>query len=188
VRYDRRVPKPKKTEAVATAVAFLRGVNVGGNNVVPMAKVVSAFEALGFGAVKSLGHAGNLLFDGAGANDATLEAKLMKGLKAKLKLECVVVVRQLDELRALVKAEPFGSKSRPEVTRYVAFLAGPPTLTVKLPIRDDAKGYELFERRELDVFALAWPIKGRSSFPILDKMYGVPATVRNWNTVEKLAR
>ena len=179
--------KTRKAAPAASAVAFLRGVNVGGNNVVPMAKVVSAFEALGFGAVKSIGHAGNLLFEGSD-EDAALETALMKGLKAKLKLECVVVVRQLEALRALVESEPFGAADRPEVKRYVAFLAGPPPVKVKLPIRDDKGGFELFEQRRLDVFARAWPVAGRSSFPVIDKLYGVPATVRNWNTVVKLSR
>jgi uncharacterized protein (DUF1697 family) len=179
--------KVKKTEAVANAVAFLRGVNVGGNNVVPMAKVVSMIESLKFGAVKSIGHAGNILFDGGGADDEALKLKLEKGFKQKLKIECVVVVRKLGELRALVESEPFGSKDKPEVTKYVAFLAGEPTKDVPTQ-RNEKEGWDLFERRGEDVFFRSWKVNGRSTFPIVDRLFGVPATVRNWNTVVKVAK
>jgi uncharacterized protein (DUF1697 family) len=181
------VPKAKKPEAVPSAVAFLRGVNVGGNKVVPMAKVVEAIASLKYGAVKSIGHAGNILFDGGGADDAALEKKLEAGLKKKLALECTVMVRQLDELRALVESEPFGKKDPPEVTKYVAFLAGEPTKEVKTQ-RNDKEGWDLFERRGLDVFFRAWKVNGRSTFPMVDRLFGVPATLRNWNTVVKVTK
>lgn len=186
MRYALGVPKTRKTGAVANAVAFLRGVNVGGNNVVPMAKVVAMIESLGFGAVRSVGHAGNLLFDGGGADDEALKKKLEQGFKKKLGIECVVVVRKLDELRALVESTPFG-KLKPEVTRYVALLAGAPTKVVK-PLRNEKEGWDLFEIRGLDVFFKSWRVNGRATFPIVDRLFGVPATVRNWNTVEKVAR
>ena len=181
------VPKTKKTEAVANAVAFLRGINVGGNNVVPMAKVVAMIESLKLGAVKSIGHAGNILFDGGEADDAALKAKLEQGFKKKLGIECVVVVRRLDELRALVESEPFGSKVKPEITKYVALLAGQPTKDVK-PARNEKEGWDLFEIRGLDVFFRSWKVNGRSTFPIVDRLFGVPATVRNWNTIVKVAK
>jgi len=181
------VPKAKKSEAVANAVAFLRGVNVGGNNVVPMAKVVAMIESLKYGAVRSFGHAGNILFDGGGGDDAELKAKLEHGFKKKLEIDCVVVVRRLDELRALVESEPFGTRDQPEVTKYVALLAGEPTKEVK-PVRNEKEGWDLFERRGLDVFFRSWKVNGRSTFPIVDRLFGVPATVRNWNTIVKVAK
>ncbi|MFT3839743.1 MAG: DUF1697 domain-containing protein [Myxococcaceae bacterium] len=180
------MPKAKKTGAVANAVAFLRGVNVGGNNVVPMAKVVAMIESLKLGAVRSVGHAGNILFDGGGADDDALKKKLEAGFEKKLGIACVVVVRKLDELKALVESEPFG-KVKPEVTRYVALLAGAPAKDVK-PTRNEKEGWDLFEIRGHDVFFKSWKVNGRSTFPIVDKLFGVPATVRNWNTVEKVTK
>jgi uncharacterized protein (DUF1697 family) len=189
----RRTPRPRKAPAkvkaaAPTAVAFLRAVNVGGKNTVPMSEVQRAVEALGFAAVKTVGHAGNILFDGRGADAGRLASQLARGLERRLGLSCEVVVRHLDQLRALAATLPFGPGPEGASKRYVAFLARAPATSPRLPLTHEKEALELFALEGLDVLLWSHPSKGRHGFPnlVVEKLYGVPATTRNWNTVLKL--
>lgn len=171
-------------------MALLRGVNVGGKNKVPMERLRASFAELGLGGVESQGHAGNVRFDAPRATAASLAKRLAAHLRASLGLETVVIVRRLAALEALVESAPFAEiPAKADVKRYVAFLAGPPRSRPKLPLVADEDGLDLLALRGEDVLVLSRPIgDGHYGFPnaLVEKLYGVPATTRNWNTVVKL--
>ena len=85
--------------------AFLRGVNLG-KRTVKSAELKAAFEALGFTDVKTLLASGNVLFDAKAGKG--LKQKIEAGLKAAFGFDVPIVLRTLDELKALVAADPFG--------------------------------------------------------------------------------
>ncbi len=189
----RAAPKrgePGRDAGTPTSVAFLRGVNVGGNKVVPMARLQEALVASGFTAVKTIGHAGNILFDGGGEAPAALAARMAKSLQRELELSCEVIVRHLEQLSALAAAEPFGGvEEDDETVRYVAFLTREPSPLPRGPQRNDKEGLELLTAAGGDAVVVSRPVKtGRRGFPNLwvEKLFGLPATTRNWNTVVKL--
>jgi uncharacterized protein (DUF1697 family) len=77
--------------------AFLRAVNVGGNNIVPMAGLRHALEASGFKAVKTYLHSGNVTFDAPGTADAAAR-RIEKQIESWLGLRVAVMARKLDRL------------------------------------------------------------------------------------------
>ena len=98
----------KKTESAAVPmVALLRGINVGGKNVVPMPELKKVFEGLGHGDVSTYIASGNVLFtSGLKAVEvaAAAEAAIAKRFKVSLPR---VVVRTREELAAAIAAAPF---------------------------------------------------------------------------------
>ena len=89
-----------------TYVALLRGVNVGGNNMISMAALKADFMKLGFQEVASYINSGNILFKVRDADTRKLERKIEAMLSKRYQLDCKVVVRSLPEMAKLVENLP----------------------------------------------------------------------------------
>jgi uncharacterized protein (DUF1697 family) len=89
-----------------TFVALLRGVNVGGNNMISMASLKADFTKLGFQEVTSYINSGNILFKARESDPRKLERKIEAMLAKTYQLLCRVVVRSLPEMKKLVDSLP----------------------------------------------------------------------------------
>lgn len=87
-------------------VALLRGVNVGGNNMISMSALKTSFEKLGFEDVASYINSGNLLFKSKQADARKLEQRIERMLSSEYRLESRVVVRSVTEMASLVESLP----------------------------------------------------------------------------------
>jgi uncharacterized protein (DUF1697 family) len=87
-------------------VALLRGINVGGNNIISMKALKGSFEELGFKEVATYINSGNILFKSKLSDARKLEATIEKMLVAEYKLGCKVVIRNAEEMASLVKKLP----------------------------------------------------------------------------------
>jgi uncharacterized protein (DUF1697 family) len=87
-------------------VALLRGVNVGGNNMISMSALKKSFENLGFAEVSTYINSGNLIFKTKEDDARKLEKKIEQMLSVDYQLNSKVVVRSLDEMAKLVKNLP----------------------------------------------------------------------------------
>lgn len=102
---------PAKTQrrpsSAATAfVALLRGVNVGGKNMISMNSVKASFERMGFADVSSYINSGNILFRSGEKDPRRLERKIERALAREHSLNCKVVIRSFGELADLIKSLP----------------------------------------------------------------------------------
>src|ERR1044072_852365 len=87
-------------------VALLRGVNVGGNNMISMSALKQSFETIGFTHVVPYINSGNIIFN-AKENDARkLEQKIERMLVKDYELNSKIVVRSLSEMETLVQSLP----------------------------------------------------------------------------------
>jgi len=87
-------------------VALLRGVNVGGNNMIRMSSLKKSFEALGFNDVVTYINSGNIIFKSKETDARKLESKIEKMLSKDYQLDSRVVLRSLPEMEKLVKNLP----------------------------------------------------------------------------------
>lgn len=122
-------------------VALLRGINVGGKNLIGMADLASAFTEAGFRDVSTLQQSGNVLFSASSADEDAIE----RMLERRFHLPIPVIVRSAKQLADIVAAAP-ADHSSPELRSEVIFLK--PPLTAKQALAD------LPELRE-DVDAIA---------------------------------
>ena len=87
-------------------VALLRGVNVGGNNMISMSSLKKSFETLGFSDVVTYINSGNIIFKSREADARKLEVKIEKMLSKEYQLESKVVLRGFSEMEKLVQNLP----------------------------------------------------------------------------------
>lgn len=173
------------------AAAFLRAVNVGGRNIVPMAELKRRLGVAGFTGVHTYLQSGNVTFNSAGTVDAAAK-KIEEMLASWLGFEVAVMARSLERLRELQRADPFARhRKMPDAKLYVAFLAGTPASRPDLPYVYGKDGLELIAIDGREAFIVSQPLEGgRSGYPnlTLEKALGVASTSRNWNTLERMLR
>lgn len=175
-----------------TYVAFLRGINVGGNKMIKMAELRKVLEAMGLESVKTLLASGNVLFSSpkeeAGALVHRIEANLEKSFSTKVG----VILRTLAQIREIVAAEPFAEiEMNPDLRLYVTFLGEKSKKsTLKIPYESEGKELRILRVSEGEIFSvLDVSAGGRTvdAMGIIEKEFGRKVTTRNWNTVLKVA-
>lgn len=87
-------------------VALLRGVNVGGNNMISMRDLKVSFEQMGFKQVTTYINSGNIVFKTKEPDVRKLEKKIEQLLSKDYNLDSKVVVRKLAEIETLVNSLP----------------------------------------------------------------------------------
>jgi uncharacterized protein (DUF1697 family) len=171
-------------------VALLRGINVGGKNIIKMEDLNDAFQKMGFENVKTLIQSGNVIFDSSSGNSAVLEKKIVKILSNRFNYNAVLMLRTIYEIENIIKLNPFRKTTpSPKTKFYVVFLSGEPIIKPRLPLINEKEKLELFLIKGKDAFLTSKEVKnGRYGFPnnFIEKELKVAATSRNWNTVCKL--
>ncbi|MFE2184013.1 DUF1697 domain-containing protein [Streptomyces sp. NPDC059455] len=174
---------------MASQIALLRGINVGGNRKFPMARQRELMAELGFEDVTVHLQTGNIVFADPGAPPGQTARTLEDHFAAGLGFPVDVMVRTRDELAAAVEANPYPEAVAEPKTLHVVFLAGVPADTAALDALDPA-GYapDAFRLIGREIFLHCPDGVGRSKLAakITNARLGVPATARNWNTVTKL--
>lgn len=168
-------------------VVFLRGVNVGGHKTFRpslLAKDLSAdFD------VTNVGAAGTFV-----VRRAASPASLRSAIVARLPFEAGIMVCPAEEIRDLLRSEPFGcGKPQADTKRFVSVLEKSPARPAPLPIeRPPGKEWQVrLVRVELRYALSVWRRTGeRGLYPneVVERALGVSATTRGWETIGKVAR
>jgi uncharacterized protein (DUF1697 family) len=168
-------------------VAFLRGINVGGHAKIAMADLRAMLVDLGYTDVSTLLQSGNAVFTTTAEPDevaSTIETRL----HADTKLNVKCVVRTADEMRTALSRDPYQGRAADPAKYVVAFMDKPPT-DANIATVDPAK-FAPDEFRILGREAYIWCPNGlrdtKLTAPNFEKRLGVVATVRNWNTCQKV--
>ena len=173
-----------------TYLAFLRGINVGGKNIIPMNDLREAFTALDYRNVKTYLQSGNVRFDADETNISTLKNRLKKALIERFAYAGPVILRRLQEIQKMVEENPFHNiDTGQQIKLYVCFLERLPDDMPGLPMISEKEALEIFRLSGMDLFVISRELKrGRFGFPnnYLEKELGVLSTARNWNTVVKI--
>jgi len=177
---------------VGRFVALLRGINVGGRNLIRMPELAACFTAAGFGDVRTYIQSGNVLFTADRATDSAtrpeLEGEIEGILTATFALPLKVVVRSHADLAATVVSAPDGF-GWPDHRCDVIFLKHPATADQALAALPAlAEGVDrvwpgpgaLYFAR-LTAQATRSRLNRVISAPIYQEM-----TIRNWNTTSRL--
>lgn len=171
-------------------VALLRGINVGGHNKVPMARLRAFFEELGFKSVQTLLQSGNVVFDAGAKKSAALETLLEKESAVRLELEVDYIVRDAGEWAKVVKANPFSDVAEKEPGKLlVLFLRDKPSAAGLKDLQAAIKGREQVKAVGRELFIHYPDGMGRSKLDLalINRKLKQTGTGRNWNTVRKLA-
>jgi uncharacterized protein (DUF1697 family) len=166
-------------------VVFLRAVNVGGTNRCQPALI--AKELAKFGIV-NIGAVGTFV-----VRENVSESALRAAIARKLPFKCEIMICPAREIIKLSSKDPFSQQpSGPDITRFVSVLAkrlrALPPLPLSLPSDDDwlLKIIAIQDRFVLGLYRRE--MKAISYLGKIEKKFGVAATTRNWNTIQKVAQ
>jgi uncharacterized protein (DUF1697 family) len=166
-------------------VIFLRGVNVGGHRTFRPSKLAGALQHLG---AVNIGAAGTLVL-----REAITQAQARAELARQLPFVAEIAVCQGRDIASLISRNPFeGRPVRRDVVHFVSVLTQRPRLTPSTPMQLPSSGQWLLKiltrRNRFIIGMYRRQMKAIGFLGALDRLYGVPVTTRNWNTIAAIAR
>lgn len=171
-------------------VALLRGINVGGSNIVKMAALKAVFEALGYGDVRTYIQSGNVLFTAPTKQKAqALVSTIEHALTKQFRYASRIVVVSAAELAQAVKQAPKGFGNEPKKYRYDVLFVKTPLSAKKalaeLPLNPEVDsataGKHAIYFKRLIAKATQSKLSRVVALPLYQNL-----TIRNWNTTTKL--
>ena len=166
-------------------VVFLRAVNVGKANRCQPAQI--AKELAKFGLV-NIGAVGTFV-----VREDVSESVLRNAIAKKLPFKCEIMICPARDIMNLASKDPFSQQpSGPDITRFVSVLhkrpRALPSLPLSLPSDDDwlLKIIAIQDRFVLGLYRRQ--MKAISYLGKIEKLLGVPATTRSWNTIGRIAK
>ncbi|MBM6400603.1 DUF1697 domain-containing protein [Phycicoccus sonneratiae] len=166
-------------------VGLLRAVNLGKRRV-PMARLVSVCEGLGYDDVWTYVNSGNVVFDTTGSR-ASVESAMETALEDEFGFECTTFVRTAAQLRTVLDARPFDLS--PGDTHFVTFLKKAPGAADARRLEELSNDFETLVVHGADVH---WHMRGKSTDSRLarrdwEKVLGpLSSTSRNVTMLTKL--
>jgi len=171
-------------------VALLRGINVGGKNIIPMRELAHMFHVNGFPDARTYIQSGNVVFTPGQApeTNAALENQLEKMLSSELGTDIMVVARSFAEMTKIIEDAPIshGSEERRSDVIYLKHPEKAPKFFSQLPpLREgvdeasEGDGVLYFSRLAAEAS------KSRMSRIVGSVMYR-EMTIRNWRTTARL--
>lgn len=169
-------------------VALLRGINVGGKNKVDMKRLKDTFESEGMTAVRTYINSGNVIFSSPSRSRTSLTGTIESAITKAFGLEIPVIVRDLKNMRTVVKALPRTWVNDQTMKCDVMFLwddVARASVVKELPIKPE------IEELRYVAGTLLWRVdrEGVTRSGLM-KLAGTPLykkmTIRNCNTTRKL--
>ena len=170
-----------------TFVALLRGVNVG-RNVLKMERLRALCGELGLANARTYVQSGNVVFQ-AGGSSAHWARALEQKLAGESRLAVSVIVRSAADLSKVLGKNPFLRETGIDVARlYVTFLERAPAKQAARALQTLASGPDSFHCVGTEIYLHCPDGYGRTklSNTAFERLLGLKATTRNWNTVNKL--
>jgi uncharacterized protein (DUF1697 family) len=166
-------------------VVLLRGVNVGGNRTFRPSVLVKQLTDYD---VVNIGAAGTFV-----VRDKVSQQTLRRDVLGKLPFETLAIICEGKDFLNLAANDPFaGEPPRPDIVRFVSVLsekrAAGPSIPIHLPTEAEwllkivsCKGRFLFGMYKRQMKAIRYLSQ-------IDKLFGSPATTRNWNTITTIVK
>lgn len=172
-----------------TAVALLRGINVGSTRSLPMKQLCELCEGVGLQRPRTYIQSGNVVFNAAKRDLAAAAARLEAAIEADHGFRPDVIIRTRDELAAAIEANPFADRGKSDPAKLlIMFLRSAPTVAVAKAIESVRRETEQLRLIGREVY-IEFPKgvgKSKLSLAAVEKVLGIPGTTRNWNTTLKL--
>jgi uncharacterized protein (DUF1697 family) len=168
-----------------SSVVFLRAVNVGGTNrcqPAAIAKQLAKFDVVNIGAVGTFVVRANV-------SDSVLRAAFAR----KLPFKCEIMIVPAPDVIRLASKNPFAQEPSGEnITRFVNVLAKRVHTVAALPLSLPSENDWLLKIIAIqNRFVLGFyrrQMKAISYLSKIEKLLGVPATTRSWNTIDKVVK
>jgi uncharacterized protein (DUF1697 family) len=177
-----------QSKTLSTHVALLRGVNVGGKNLLPMRDLAQMFVEAGCADVRTYIQSGNVIFRASETKAQRIPGLIAKQIAEAFGYKIPIVLRTAGQLRDAIENNPFFKAGAPEAMLYVYFLASLPDAPNIAGLDADRSPPDRFFVRERDVYVQLPNGAARTKLTnaYFDSKLVTTSTARNWRTVLKL--
>jgi len=171
-------------------VAFLRAVNVGGANIMPMAALKRCLEQIGLTHVKTVIQSGNVIFESGEKRTATLTTRIENAISRTLGIESRIVLLTHPQLKSVVAEAPPAWTRGADLRRNIAFLRPPVTASQVMNAVEAKPGIDSVKAGKGVVY-MATALSGLQKSG-LRKLIGTPVyremTIRAYGTCQRILR
>jgi uncharacterized protein (DUF1697 family) len=171
-------------------IALLRGINVGGHNLIAMADLRDHFEKLRFSNAKTLLQSGNVVFQFTRRTGAALERLLEAETKKRFAASVDYFVRTAEEWDTIVARNPFPDEAKSDPGHLIVqFLKDEAEANKVKALQAVIRGPEILRADGKHLYIVYPDGMGKSKLTntVIERALGLRGTARNWNTVLKLA-
>ena len=166
-------------------VVLLRGVNVGGHRTFRPATLARQLKHLD---AVNIGAAGTLVI-----RRPITRTQLRAEMARRLPFDTEIMICQGQDIVRLMSRSPFADQPMgPDIVHFVSVLSKRPRSAPPLPMRLPSGGkwlLKILARDDRFVFGVyRRHMKVISYLGRFDRLFGVPTTTRNWNTITAIAR
>jgi len=171
-----------------TYISMLRGINVSGQKKVRMAELHTLYEKLGLVNVETYVQSGNVVFDSPEPDAAKLRGLIEAQIEAVFGYPVSVFIRYAEDFRRIIDSNPFSNRRNGGLWLHVTFLYQAPSPAAWDALKAPDGETDEFVRGEMEIFLFCPSGYGRTklSNSFFERKLGVPATTRNWRTVNAL--
>jgi uncharacterized protein (DUF1697 family) len=166
-------------------VVLLRGVNVGGHRTFRPTELAKQLADLD---VVNIGAAGTFV-----VRQPVTQARLRAELTSRLPFDAAIMIcRGRDILRLMSQSHFEDQPVGPDVVRFVSVLSKSPKSRPSTPVSFPASGswlVRILATEQRFIFGVyRRQMKAIGYLGEIDRLFGMPATTRNWNTIAAIGR
>jgi uncharacterized protein (DUF1697 family) len=170
-------------------IAMLRGVNVGGHNIIKMEALRTLCASLKLRDACTYVQSGNVIFGTEEKKLDLLATRLQERIAKDFGFRPDVILRTTEDLRKVIARNPFAKRRGLEPAKlHVFFLASDPGLKLReqvMAIKTEPEELRCSER-EIYVYFPNGMGQSKMSWPKIERALKTSATGRNWNSVTKM--
>lgn len=172
-----------------TYISILRGINVGGHKIIKMDALKDLYRSLGYKNVHSYIQSGNIIFQTTSNNTIRIAEDIQHAIHSQFGYDVPTIVKTRDEWSAIIQGQPFlKDETKDEKCVHVTILSS---------ILHDLSSEKFlnYKSESEDIFITPQAVylycsqgygQTQISNNLIEKMLQVPATTRNWKTIQKL--
>lgn len=172
---------------MATYICLLRGINVSGKNIIPMAKLKEAFEQSGFQQVRTYIQSGNIIFASTPKNAGKIELEIENLILSNFDLRIKSMVLALADFKKILELNPFKKEAESDPSKMIL------TFLERIPGSEDlqkipASGKDQWQSIDRCVYLFCPDGYGKTKLThsVFESKLKLKATARNWKTCEQL--
>ncbi|UCB46189.1 MAG: DUF1697 domain-containing protein [Spirochaetota bacterium] len=170
-------------------ISMLRGINVSGRKNIQMEELRGLYKSLNLVDVETYVQSGNVVFNTTEQDTSKLACILEATLEEAFGYDVRVFIRATEDFQRIIESNPYLNERNEDPAKlYVTFLYSPPSESRlgNFSRPDEEIAEFVVGEREIYLFCLNGYGRTRLSNSFFEKKLDIPATTRNWNTVNAL--
>ena len=168
-------------------IALLRGINVGGHNMIKMADLKQLMGTMGLNNVQTYIQSGNIVFESDKESDE-LSQQIERQIKDTFGFSVPVILRTSTEWELIIDNCPYPLESLVEgESIHLALLSDMPSQEALNKLQKFQNEVDQYDVQDKDIYLFLRQNFRDSKLPLQLQKLGVSATIRNWKTTMKLA-